>query len=107
MATEMTRKEWLKEGEKRFGKDVENWKVRCPMCRKVTKVSEFKDAGAESPDCAFVECIGRYTGQGSPSEATGKGCNWAAYGLFRIPRDDKYIIVFPDGYRREVFPFAE
>lgn len=107
MTKEMTRDEWLAEGKKRFGDDVEEWKVRCPMCGKVTKVSEFKAAGAESPDCAFVECIGRYTGQGAPSEAEGKGCNWAAYGFFGIPRDDKYVIVFEDGEKKSAFPFAD
>ena len=107
---EMTRDEWQKEGERRFGKDVEKWMVRCPMCGKVSSVSDFKDAGAKSPDCAFVECIGRYTGQGSPDKKTrkaGKGCNWCAYGLFGLPKDDRYVIVFDDGERKECFPFAD
>lgn len=107
MAREFTRDEWVAEGERRFGKDFEKWKVRCPMCGKVSSVGDFKEAGADSPDNAFVECIGRYTGQGSPGESTGDGCNWAAYGLYGIPRDDKYIIVFPDGHKRECFPFAD
>jgi hypothetical protein len=103
----MTRDEWLKLGKKYYGDDVEKWKVRCPMCGKVTELSEYKAAGAESPDCAFVECIGRYTGQGSPDKANGNGCNWAAYGFFGIPRNDKYIITFPDGTEKACFPFAD
>nr|DAX97503.1 MAG TPA: hypothetical protein [Caudoviricetes sp.] len=56
------------------------------MCGKVSEVSEFKAAGASGPDCAFKECIGRYTGKGTPrKEPDGKGCNWAAYGLLGIP----------------------
>ena len=105
--TKMTLEEWKEEGERRFGSDVEKWRVKCPMCGKITEVSEFKAAGAESPDCAFVECIGRYTGQGSPSESKGFGCNWAAYGLFGIPSDEKYVVVFPDGHETSVFPFAD
>ena len=104
---EFTREEWLAYGEKLFGKDVEKWKVRCPMCGKVSTVGEFKEAGADSPDRAFVECIGRYTGQGSPSEANGKGCNWVAYGLFKLPDDKKYVVTFPDGHKCDCFPFAE
>ena len=104
---EFTREEWLAYGEKLFGKDVEKWKVRCPMCGKVSTVGEFKEAGADSPDCAFVECIGRYTGQGSPSEAKGMGCNWVAYGLFKLPDDKKYVVTFPDGHKCDCFPFAE
>ena len=108
MAKEMTRDEWLEEGKRRFGDDVEKWRVRCPMCGKVTQVSEFKEAGAKGPDCAFVECIGRYTGMGTPrKEPDGKGCNWAAYGLFGIPCDDKYIVTFEDGKRLEAFPFED
>ena len=104
---EFTKAEWLKEGERLFGKDVDKWRVRCPMCGKVTELSEYRAAGAEGPDCAFVECIGRYTGQGSPDKATGKGCNWAAYGLFGIPSDDKYKITFEDGHEKYIFPFAD
>ena len=107
MIIELTKAEWLNEGERLYGRDVEKWRVRCPMCGKVTELSEFKAAGAERPDCAFVECIGRYTGQGSPDKATGKGCNWAAYGLFGIPNDDKYKITFEDGHETYIFPFAD
>lgn len=108
MVKEMTRDEWFAEGKRLYGDDVEKWRVRCPMCGKVSEVSEFKAAGASSPDCAFVECIGRYTGKGTPrKEPDGKGCNWAAYGLFGIPRDDKYIITFEDGAKIETFPFAD
>lgn len=95
---EFTPDQWLKEGERRFGKDVEKWRVKCSMCGTITELSEYKDAGAESPDCAFKECIGRYV--------TGKGCNWCTYGLFGLPSDDRYVIRFPDGHKDEIFPFA-
>ena len=103
---EFTRDEWLAEGKRRFGDDVEKWKVRCPMCGKISELSEYKAAGAESPDCAFVECIGRYTGQGSPDKSTGKGFNWAAYGLFGLPSDDRSVVTFEDGHKTECVPFA-
>lgn len=103
----MTKAEWVAEGKKRFGEDPMKWKVRCPMCGHVAMVGDFKAVGAEGPDCAFVECIGRYTGKGSPKEGDSSGCNWAAYGLFGIPRDDKYKVVFEDGHEVECFPFAD
>lgn len=103
----MTKAEWWAEGEKRFGADPMQWKVKCPMCGHVAKVIDFKEAGAESPDCAFVECIGRYTGKGSPKEGDSSGCDWAAYGLFGIPRDDKYVVIFENGHEQECFPFAD
>lgn len=96
-----TRKEWFAEGERRFGKNFEEWKFKCPMCGHVAAVHDYKAFGAHSPDCAYVECIGRYTGQPSPSKSTGKGCNWAAYGLFGIPKGG----VLVDG--QHIFDFAD
>lgn len=96
-----TKQEWFAEGERRFGKDFMKWKFKCPMCGHVATVEQFKALGAKNPDCAYVECIGRYTGQGSPSKANGHGCDWAAYGLFGIPKggvmvDELHIFDFAD-----------
>ena len=104
---EFTLEQWKQEGTRRFGPDFMKWKIRCPMCGHVARIEDFKDAGAPSPDCAMSECLGRYTGKGSPKEGDSSGCNWAAYGLFGIPRDDKYRITFPDGTQDDVFPFAD
>lgn len=103
----LTRDEWFALGQKLYGEEVEDWKVRCPMCGRVNQLKEFKEAGSKGPDNAFVECIGRYTGQGSPDKADGNGCNWAAYGLFGIPRDEKYEVTFEDGHTLQCFPFAD
>ena len=81
--------EWKAKGEELFGKDVENWKFKCPACGNVASGQEYKDAGAE-PDSIYCECIGRHV--------KGKGCNWAAYGLFDI------CTVHVDG--QPVFDFA-
>ena len=78
-----TAAEWRAEGERRFGKYPEDWKFKCPACGRINKGEEFKKAGAE-PTAMYQECIGRYTGKGSPDKADGSGCNWAAYGLFDI-----------------------
>lgn len=83
-------KEWRKEGERRFGKNPEDWKFKCPACGRINTGQEFRDAGAE-PDSMYCECIGRYD--------ESKGCNWAAYGLFDI------CTVEVEG--QPVFEFAE
>ena len=70
-----TKEEWLAEGKRLFGKDCTKWRFRCPRCGNVATGQEFKDAGAE-PNAIYRECIGRHV--------EGKGCNWAAYGLFDI-----------------------
>lgn len=96
-----TKEEWFAEGERRFGKDFMNWKFECPMCGHVATVIEYKEVGAKNPNCAYVECIGRYTGQPSPGKAIGNGCDWAAYGLFGIPKGG----VMVDG--QHIFDFAD
>lgn len=100
-------KEWIAEGTRLFGEDLSEWKYRCPMCGHVASVKDFEEAGAEdAPNDAPVECIGRYTGKGGPSESDGSGCNWAAYGLFKIPNDKGVKVRQGDKYI-DVFAFAE
>lgn len=70
-----TRKEWIAEGERRFGPDIENWQFVCPQCGRVNTGREFKEVGAK-PNVIYCECIGRYKKD--------VGCDWAAYGLFDI-----------------------
>ncbi len=102
----ISRAAWLQEGEEKFGKDEKNWKFQCPMCGHVASGKDFVAAGAEY-FCAVQECIGRYTGKGSPKEGDSSGCNWAAYGLFGIPNDKGRIVIKKDGTGMEVFDFAE
>lgn len=84
-----TRRDWLGEGERLFGKDFTAWRFKCPHCGNVAAGQEFKDAGAKA-NAIYCECIGRY--------APEKGCDWAAYGLFDI------CTVHVDG--QPVFEFA-
>lgn len=100
--------EWREEGERRFGKDVMAWRFKCPMCGHVAAVKEFADAGAKDPaNAAYEECIGRYTGKGSPKEGDSSGCNWAAYGLFGIPNGKGVIVITGEETGAEIFAFAE
>ena len=75
MGKEITRDEWLYEGRKLFGDDVNKWKFVCPKCGNIFSAKEFVDAGATVND-AYSCCIGRYVKD--------KGCNWSAFGLFDI-----------------------
>ena len=82
------------------------WRFRCRVCGHVASVQDFKDAGAKSPSCAYQECLGRYTGKGTPKKGDSSGCNWAAYGLFGIPAEHDIVIVAP-GDQVDVYPFAD
>lgn len=73
-----TLEQWKDKGEALFGKEPENWKFKCPKCGNVASGQEFKDVG-QGPNSMYCECIGRYV--------KGKGCDWAAYGLFNICKD--------------------
>ena len=75
---------WQAEAEKRFGKDYMNWKFQCPMCGHIASIADFKAAGAKSPNCAYQECIGRYTGKAAQKkaihqDATGHHTDYSAY----------------------------
>lgn len=96
---------WRAEAERRFGADVLKWKFRCPMCGHIASVQEFKDAGARSPNSAYLECLGRYTGKGSPRKGDSSGCNWAAYGLLGIPAEHDTIVTASGEVN--VYPFAD
>lgn len=76
------------------------------LCVAMCHILGFKEAGAESPNCAYQECIGRYTGKGSPKEGDSSGCNWAAYGFFGIPNGKGIIVMDEDGMGTECFDFA-
>ena len=85
-----TKAEWLAEGKRLFGNHFEDYRFKCPRCGNIASGQEFKDVGAK-PDNMYCECIGRYV--------KGKGCDWAAYGLFDI------CTVHVDG--KPVFEFAK
>ena len=97
--------EWLAEQTRRFGDDRLDVAFICPACGKRSTVREFKEAGA-SPDDSYCNCIGRFTGKGSPEESDGTGCNWAAYGLFgTLGKGD--TVTTEDGKTVGVFRLAE
>lgn len=99
--------DWRADGEKRFGPDVKKWRFKCPMCGHVAAVQDFADAGAKDPaNSAYEECLGRYTGKGSPKEGDSSGCNWAAYGLFGITKGGAYVFTGPE-QGAHIFEFAE
>ena len=106
----MAYEEWMAEGRRRFGNAFKDWKFVCPICGNVAAVEDyrpFKDQGA-NPDSATKECIGRYNGSkyrafGTSGER-GKPCDYALYGLFRLPG---VIIKMDDGEDVMSFAFAE
>ena len=111
----LTQDELTEEARERFGPDPMQWAFQCPRCGDVATLQDFKDAGA-SPNMAGQECIGRVLG-GLTRRADGtkggkkrgeRGCDWAAYGLFRGPWE---VVVPAEGDRPERsvwgFPLAE
>lgn len=70
-------------------------KFVCPNCGLTSSPNDFAAIGA-TPERATKECIGRHTNE--------RGCDWAAYGLFRGP----VFVQMPDGGEPSpVFEFAE
>ena len=100
----LTQDELHAEAVKRFGDDPKRFAFRCPRCGDVATIQDFIDAG--SPDSAGQHCIGRNLGVlKKDAKYAGRGCDWAAYGLFRGP----WEIVLPaegDKPERSAWSFA-
>jgi len=92
----------------RFGPDPANWAFVCPRCGDVATASDFRqvfldrDMEAYASDHLGQVCIGRLLGALSKSKKStyeGRGCDWAAFGLFSGPEfvvdGDREIASFP------------
>lgn len=91
--------EWQAELKERAGDPPDPTRLAfvCPNCGNVATAKDFLDAG-EVADRAATNCIGRFV--------SGKGCDWAAYGLFGVLTKGR-ILTKPDGGTVQVFEFAE
>lgn len=112
----LTQAELLAEARKRFGADPLKWAFLCPSCGDIADGNDFSKALAEHPrthrsgteviasDVVGQECIGRTLGalEKGHGAYTGRGCDWAAYGLFAGP----WTIALPNGRTMHAFPLA-
>ncbi|WKW87111.1 hypothetical protein SEA_NICOLE72_74 [Microbacterium phage Nicole72] len=84
----------------RFGPDPQAFAFRCPSCGDVARSRDFaeafKAAGHEGygSDRLGQDCIGRWV--------SGRGCDWAAYGLFQGPE----FVILASGKQVPSFPIA-
>jgi hypothetical protein len=112
---EWSQEELRDEARHRFGDDPKMWAFVCPACGDVATVQDFIDAGDANAAKAGQECIGRSLGalgrdakrdrKGIMRAPGGRGCDWAAYGLFHGP----WAITLPaegDKAERVVHSFA-
>lgn len=103
----LTQEELLAEARERFGPDPLDFAFQCPACGDIATIRDFQEAGDGAR--AGQECIGRLLGAiartpaGERAAHEGRGCNWAAYGLFPGP----WAITMPGGKTVRSFPLAE
>ncbi|MEU8968099.1 VVA0879 family protein [Streptomyces monashensis] len=103
------------EAKARFGDDPLKWAFVCPSCGDIANGQDFTEALAEPPrtnlrtnepviasDIVGQECIGRALGALDRKPYKGRGCDWAAYGLFCGP----WEIELPNGRTMHAFPLA-
>jgi hypothetical protein len=102
----LTQAELVAEACERFGPDPMDWAFKCPRCGDVATARDFPEGFRER---VGQECIGRHRGalRGPVGKRSGRGqadrgCDWAAYGLFRGP----WEIVMPDGHSAWGFALA-
>lgn len=101
---EITQAEWMLAGAKRFGDDMQDWRFRCPACKHVTSVADWREACAPVGAIAY-SCIGRYLYGGVSDAFSGEPgpCNYAGGGLIGI---NPVRVLLPDGGTIDVFDFA-
>lgn len=112
---QITQAELVAEATERFGNDPIKWAFLCPSCGDIADGEDFRQALADNPrkhrtgvdviasDVLGQECIGRTLGALDKQQTyTGRGCNWAAYGLFGGP----WTVTLPDGRSMHAFPLA-
>jgi hypothetical protein len=112
----MTQQEWLAEGKRRFGTDLNDWRFQCVSCREVYSGADFAARGVDAAKAA-QGCIGRVAGgreainlfgfhKSRPTAPGGRGCDYAAFGL--IPLPGLVAVEMPDGTGPILaMPFAE
>lgn len=112
----LTQAELVAEATERFGDDPIKWAFICPTCGDIANGEDFREALTAKPrkhrsgadviasDVVGQECIGRTLGalDKGNGKYTGRGCDWAAYGLFGGP----WTIALPDGRSMHAFPLA-
>ena len=100
----LTHAEWKAEAISHYGQVPLDWAFRCPVCKHVATVREYKEAGAPQGAVAF-SCIGRWKGMlrdGFRGDGPGP-CNYTGGGLFRL---NPVKVVYPDGTDMMAFEFG-
>lgn len=102
----ITHAAWIAEATRLFGADPLGWRFKCPVCKHVACVKDWKDAGASEGAVAF-SCVGRWLPKAEKAfdgkKVTVGPCDYAGGGLFRL----NPVRVDHDGTIHEVFEFAE
>ena len=97
----LTQQELEDEARARFGDDPWKWAFECPRCGDVATAGDFPEG---ERDRLGRECVGRALGILKKNQVyKGRGCDWAAFGLFRGP----WEIIMPSGRSSWAFPLAE
>jgi hypothetical protein len=93
----VTLQKWKEKAEGLFGKDMTQWKFKCPQCGGVQTLQDFTDNSVENAiEKFYFSCIGRWV--------KNRGCNWTLGGLFQV---HKTIVTSADGKNIAVFEFDE
>lgn len=89
-----TSKEWLARGKELFGDEKLDWKWKCPSCGNIQSPKDFKelidmkaiglDERLPTPEDAYYNCIGRFTGTENEIFSKEQPCNYTLGGLMHL-----------------------
>jgi len=101
---EYSHEEWMSMAESLYGKNMLNWKFKCPSCGYIASVEDYKKVKAPEAAIAF-SCIGRYIKDCNNEVGDKKQpCNYAGGGLFKL---NPVRVHYDDGRFEDMFDFAD
>ncbi len=107
----LTQEEWRAKAVALFGKDIRDWRFKCPICGHVQCINDFEQLEGFDKDplsVVYFSCIGRWMPERSDAftEVDEKGgpCNYTCGGLFRL---GPFIVTDKDGEEVNIFGFDD
>jgi len=109
---ELSKEEWLEKGRELYGKDMEDWKFKCPNCGRIQSASSIREQMKKGEKSQRWGMLKKGDDFDPATSCFSPSCNWVSHGLFSTG-----ILVIYDSSKPHdaslkknctyVFPFAD
>ncbi len=103
----LSKSDWMAEGGRLFGGDMMRWRFVCPICGHVQTPEDLRPFAGRTPNDAYFNCIGRFTGGRrafgkNPKGTPAQPCDYTSGGLFCLA---PVRVIDEEGREHPVFEF--